>query len=264
MRIHEIVVQNLVASGRVVASASAKGLISPATLPEVVIVETADDSIAVATATPGDVVLLMLGESLVGADVLKSLPANATAVLLLTVPPEKLPVGAVLEALHAWGSQVLDVVAVQRLPTPAVALVVKHLRHALPIPYLSRSVGEADHDSALQRIVGEWVLESFVRRAETRLADEEATRSAEERSHLQQTVAARDEAISSLKMQIDGLNQELAASRNRVAKLQEHVEIFEGSRSVRMGRAINRLRADLRRWVLPRGSTNSAKGHDDS
>src|SRR5829696_5518467 len=171
-------------------------------------VDAPDDSIAVSMATPGDLVLLMFADSPAGAEVLDSLPADSAAVLVLTVPPEKLPVGAALEALHACGSQVLDVVAVQRLSTPAVAIVAGNPRElALPTPYLTRGVGEVDPDSALRRIVGEWVLESFVRRAETRLSDleakrsleershleVEAKRSAEERSHLQQTVDAREE-----------------------------------------------------------------------
>ena len=299
--------QNLGASGRVIASASTLALIPPGTLPNVAMVDVPDDSIAVSRATPGDLVLLMLAESPAGAEVLDSLPTDSTAVLVLTVPPEKLPVGAALEALHACGSQVLDVVAVQRLSTPAVAIVAGNPRQlALPTPYLSRGVGEADHDSALRRIVGEWVLESFVRRAEIRLAEVEAKRSAEERSHLeveakrsaeershleleakrsaeershleleakrsaeershlQQTVAARDEAIGALEMQIDRLNQELAASQSRFAKQQQRVEILESSRSVRIGRAVYRLRTHLRRWFPTPGSNNSAQGHDDS
>jgi hypothetical protein len=275
VRLHEIVLQNLGVGGRVIASPSARALFLPGVLPELAIVDVPDDSIAVSTATPGDVVLLMLGDSPAGAEILDSLHADSTAVLVLTVPPEKLPVGAALEALHVGGSQVLDVVAVQRLRTPAVAIVAGHLRQlALPTPYLSRGLWEADHDSALRRIVGEWVLESFVRRAETRLSEVEAERSAEERaqlqqtvaardeecSQLQQTVAARDEAISSLAMQIDRLNLELTASQSRFAKQQQRVEILEGSRSVRIGRVIYRLRTHVRRWFPARGST---KGQDD-
>jgi hypothetical protein len=293
VRLHEIVLQNLGASGRVIASGSALARIPPGTMPNVAMVDAPGDSIAVSMATPGDLVLLMLADSPAGAEVLDSLPIDCTAVLVLTVPPEKLPVGAALEALHACGSQVLDVVAVQRLSTPAVAIVAGNLRQlALPTPYLTRGVGEADHDSALRRIVGEWVLESFVRRAEIRLSDVEAKRSleershleveakrsgeershleveakrsAEERSHLQQTVAARDEAIGSLDMQIDRLHHELAASQSRFAKQQQRVEILEGSRSVRIGRAVYRLRTHFRRWFPTPGSTNSAKRHDDS
>ena len=279
MRLHEIVLQNLGASGRVIASGSALARIPPGTMPNLAMVDAPGDSIAVSMATPGDLVLLMLADSPAGAEVLDSLPIDCTAVLVLTVPPEKLPVGAALEALHACGSQVLDVVAVQRLSSPAVAIVAGNLRQlALPSPYLSRGVGEADHDSALRRIVGEWVLESFVRRAEIRLSEVEAKRSleershleveakrsAEERSHLQQTVAARDEAIGSLEMQIDRLNQELAASQSRFAKQQQRVEILEGSRSVRIGRTVYRLRTHLRRWSPNPASNNSAKRHDDS
>ena len=293
MRLHEIVLQHLGASGRVIASASTLALIPPGTLPNVAIVDAPDDSIAVSMATPGDLVVLMLADGPAGAEVLDSLPTDSTAVLVITVPPEKLPVGAALEALRACASQVLDVVAVQRLSTPAVAIVAGKLRQlALPTPYLSRGVGEADHDSSLRRIVGEWVLESFVRRAEIRLSEveakrsaeershleaeakrsaeershleAEAKRSAEERSHLQQTVAARDEAIGSLEMQIDRLNQELAASQSRFAKQQQRVEILEGSRSVRIGRTVYRLRTHLRRWSPNPGSNNSAKRHDDS
>jgi hypothetical protein len=296
VRLHEIVLQNLGACGRVIASGSALALIPPGNLPNVAMVDAPDDSSAVSMATPGDLVLLMLADSPAGAEVLDSLPADSAAVLVLTVPPEKLPVGAALEALHACGSQVLDVVAVQRLSTPAVAIVAGNPRQlALPTPYLTRGVGEADHDSALRRIVGEWVLESFVRRAEIRLSDVEAkrsleersqleveaNRSAEERSDLQQTVAARDEAIgsleteidrlkqelavsqSSLEMQIDRLHHELAASQSRYAKQQQRVEILEGSRSVRIGRVVYRLRTHLRRWFPTPGSTNSAKRHDD-
>jgi hypothetical protein len=285
VRLHEIVLQNLGTSGRVIASASERALIPPGLLPNVAIIDAPDVSIAVSTATPGDLVILMLADSPAGAEVLDSMPADSTAVLVLTVPPEKLPVGAVLEALHACGSQVLDVVAVQRLSTPSVAIVAKKLRQlALPTAYLSRGgVGEAtDHDSALRRIVGEWVLESFVRRAEIRLSEVEAKRSAEERSQLQQTVAARDEAIgslemqierlnqqlaasqSSLEMQIERLNQELAASQSRFAKQQERLEVLEGSRSVRIGRTVYRLRTRVRRWFPTPGSTNSARAHDDS
>jgi hypothetical protein len=267
----------------VIASASARALILPGSLPNVAIVDAPNNSIAVSSATPGDLVLLRLADSTVGAEVLDSLPVDSTAVLVLTVPPEKLPVGPTLEALHACGSQVLDVVAVQRLSTPAVAIVAGKLRQlALPSPYLSRGVGEADHESALRRIIGEWVLESFVRRAEIRLSEVEAKQGAEERSHLQQTVAARDEAIgsletqidrgkqelaasqSSLEMQIDRLNQELAASQSQFAKQQQRVEILEGSRSVRIGRTIYGLRTRLRRWLPTSSSTNSAKRHDDS
>jgi hypothetical protein len=293
VRLHEIVLQHLGASGRVIASASTLALIPPGTLPNVAMVDAPDDSIAVSMATPGDLVVLMLDDSPAGAEVLDSLPTDSTAVLVITVPPEKLPVGAALEALRACASQVLDVVAVQRLSTPAVAIVAGNLRQlALPTPYLSRGVGEADHDSSLRRIVGEWVLESFVRRAEIRLSEveakrsaeershleaeakrsaeershleAEAKRSAEERSHLQQTVAARDEAIGSLEMQIDRLNQELAASQSRFAKQQQRVEILEGSRSVRIGRTVYRLRTHLRRWSPNPASNNSAKRHDDS
>jgi hypothetical protein len=209
----------------------------------------------------------------------------------------------------------------QRLSTPAVAIVAgKVTQLALPTAYLSRGVGEADHDSALRRIVGEWVLESFVRRAEICVSEVEARRSAEERSqlelevkrsaeecsqlelevkrsaeecsqlelevqrsaeersqleieakrsaeelsHLQETVAARDEAIGSLEMKIDRLNQELAASQSRLAKQQQRVEILEGSRYVRIGRAVYRLRTHLRRWFPTPASTNAAKRHHDS
>jgi hypothetical protein len=303
VRLHEIVLQNLGASCRVIASGSALALIPPGTLPNVTMVDAPDDSIAASMATPGDLVLLMLADSPAGAEVLDSLPADSAAVLVLTVPPEKLPVGAALEALHACGSQVLDVVAVQRLSTPGVAIVAKKLSEpALPTPYLSRGVGEADHDGALRRIVGEWVLESFVRRAEIRLADAEAERSAEERSQLQQTVAARDETIGSLEMQVERLNQQLAASQSslemqaarlneqlaasqssleiqikrlneqlatsqsRFAKQQQRIQTLEASRSVRIGRAIYRLRtgSHLRRWFPTPGSTDFAKGRDHS
>jgi hypothetical protein len=283
VRLHEIVLQNLGPTGRVIGSASTLALIPPGLLPNVAMVDAPDVSIAVSTATPGDLIILMLADGPAGAEVLDSLPADSTAVVVLTVPPEKLPVGAVLEALHACGSQVLDVIAVQRLSTPAVAIVTGNLRQlALPTPYLSRGVGEADHDSALRRIVGEWVLESFVRRAEIRNFEVETKRSTEERSQLQQTVAARDEAIgsletqierlnqelaanrSSLETQIERLNQELAASQSRFAKQQQRVEILEGSRSVRIGRTIYRLRTHLRRRFPTASSTNSAKTHDDS
>ena len=167
--------------------------------------------------------------------------------LVLTVSPEKLPVGVVLEALHASGAQVIDAVALQQ-GAPAVAVVAGRRKPwVLPTAYLSRGVGETDQDAALRRIVSEWVLESFVRRAETRLAE-----------------AARDETISSLRMQMERLNDDLAASQSRSAEQQQRVEALEGSRSVRLGRAVGKLRRRSSHWLPARNPTNSSQGEGDS
>jgi hypothetical protein len=268
VRIHEIVRRHLGEGGRVIAPGTARELITPNMLPEGTVIDKAEGASAVLAAEQGDVVVLIaLGDIPAVAEVLELLPADAVAVLVLTVPPEKLPVGAVLETLHASGAQVLDAVAVQRLSTPAVAVVVGHGRPlALPTAYLSRGVGEADLFEALRRIVGEWVLESFVRRAETRLAEVEAKRDVEERSNLQRTIAARDETISSLEMQVERLNElemqvewldeELATCQSRSADRQRRIEHLERSRSVRVGRAVNRVRRYWSRWLPTRNRTN--------
>lgn len=227
MRVDEIVRRHLGNGGRVIVPGSAREFIIPGTLPDGTMVDATEDSTAVSAAEQGDVVLLALGDSPATADFLELLSADSIAVLVLTVPPEKLPVGAVLEALHASRTQVLDAVAVQH-SKPAVAVVAGRPKSVmLPAAYLSRHVGEAYQDGALRRIVGEWVLESLVRRAETHLAEAEAKRSAEERSDLQQTVAR--------------LKNELAASQSQLAERQRRVVALEGSRLVRVGRTVRRL-----------------------
>lgn len=246
MRVHEIVRRHLGDGGRVIVPPTAREFIIPGTLPDGSMVDAVEDSAAVCAAEQGDVILLALGDNPAAADVLAGSPADATAVLVLTVSPEKLPVGAVLEALHASGSQVIDAVALQQ-GAPAVAVVAGRRKPwVLPTAYLSRGVGEADQDAALRRIVSEWVLESFVRRAE------------------QEAVAARDETISSLRMQMERLNDDLAASQSRSAEQQQRVEALEGSRSVRLGRAVGKLRRRSSHWLPARNPTNSSQGEGDS
>jgi uncharacterized coiled-coil protein SlyX len=251
VRVDEIVRRHLGDGGRVIVPRTAREFIIPGTLPDGTMVDATEDPTAVSAAEQGDVVLLALGDNPATADFLELLSADSIAVLVLTVPPEKLPVGAVLEALHASRTQVLDAVAVQH-SKPAVAVVAGRPKSVmLPAAYLSRDVGEAYQDGALRRIVGEWVLESFVRRAETHLAEAEAKRSADERSNLQQTVAARDETI-------DRLNNELAASQSRLAERQRRVEALEGSRLVRLGRTVSRRLRHVRWWRHVRNPTNSS------
>jgi hypothetical protein len=243
VRVDEIVRRHLGDGGRVIVPRTAREFIIPSKLPDGAMVDATEDSTAISAAEQGDVVLLALGDN-PATDFLELLSADSIAVLVLTVPPEKLPVGAVLEALHASRTQVLDAVAVQH-SKPAVAVVAGRPNSVmLPAAYLSRDVGEAYQDGALRRIVGEWVLESFVRRAETHLAEAEAKRSAEERSNLQQTVAARNETI-------DRLSNELAASQSRV-------EAIEGSRLVRVGRTVSRLLRHMRWRRHVRNPTNSS------
>jgi hypothetical protein len=250
VRVDQIVRRHLGDGARVIVPRTAREFIIPGTLPYGAMVDATEDSTAVSAAEQGDVVLLALGDNR-ATDFLELLPADSIAVLVLTVPPEKLPVGAVLEALHASRAQVLDAVAVQH-SKPAVAVVAGRPNSVmLPAAYLSRDVGETDQDGALRRIVGEWVLESFVRRAETHLAEADAKRSAEERSNLQQTVAARNETI-------DRLNNELAANQSRLAERQRRVEALEGSRSVRVGRTVSRLLRHVRWWRHVRNPTNSS------
>jgi hypothetical protein len=251
VRLHEIVRQHLGDSGRVIAPRSAREFIIPGMLPDGTILDAIDDSAAVCAAKQGDVILLALGDKPAAADVLAGLLADAIAVLVLTVPPEQLPVGAVLEALHTSGAQVLDAVALQQGTPAAVAVVARHGKPwLLPTTYLSRGVGEADQDAALRRILGEWVLESFVRRAESRLAEVEAKRTAEERSNLQE--------------QIERLTDELAASQSRSAERQRRIEALEGSRPVRLGRAVGRLRRRSSHWLPARNPTNSSQREGDS
>jgi hypothetical protein len=247
VRVHEIVRRHLGDGGRVIVPRTAREFIIPGTLPDGSMVDAVEDSAAVCAAEQGDVILLALGDNPAAADVLLGLPTDAIAVLVLTVSPEKLPVGVVLEALHASGAQVIDAVALQQ-GAPAVAVVAGRRKPwVLPTAYLSRGVGETDQDAALRRIVSEWVLESFVRRAETRLAE-----------------ATRDETISSLRMQMERLNDDLAASQSRSAKQQQRVEALEGSRSVRLGRAFGKLRRRSSRWLPARNPTNSSQGEGDS
>jgi hypothetical protein len=187
-----------------------------------------------------DVVLALVPDPLAVGALLAEIPDGVSAALVLTVPIDEIPVGAVLDAVLSAGAQVRDFVPVQSRHATCVLIAVRGEPLVAPAAYLRPDAAQTDlNDGALKRLIAEWVVDGAVTRAKV-TADVLRIQNAER--EVAELRAQLDAARADNKRAMEDLEQEIKRTRRQL-------EMVESSTALHAGRAL----VDMHRHPL-RGS----------